>query len=264
MDTSELSFLCCPVCKGELVMINNANHADNTANLHIQCVECQRDYPVVEGVVRFIEEKDITRFSPRMNFFRNIYARIYSPATRLMFLPCGGENNARHEVLDRLEIERGNTILETGIGHGDNLPYLKTRYGNGLYIGLDNQQQMIAACSSNLKKWNIPAILHLANAEELPYRDNFFDVVFHLGAFNLFRRKKQAMEEMIRVAKPGSLIVIADETEKANKLYGLILGKQEPVVLPAELVPDTMLETRLDIIWKGYGYVLSFRKPTSD
>ncbi len=198
-----------------------------------------------------------------MNFFRNIYARIYSPATRLMFLPCGGENFARHEVLDRLEIAPGDAILETGIGHGDNLPYLKALYGNGLYVGLDNQQPMIDACRLNLKKWNLPAVLHLANAEELPYRDNFFDVVFHLGAFNLFRRKKQAMEEMIRVSKPGSLIVIADETEKATKLYGLILGKQEPVVLPLKMVPDSMLETRLEIIWKGYGYVLSFRKPLS-
>lgn len=53
------------------------------------------------------------------------------------------------------------------------------------------------------------------NAEKLPYKNEVFDTVFHLGVFNLFSNKKPALEEMIRVAKSGTHIVIADETQKA-------------------------------------------------
>jgi ubiquinone/menaquinone biosynthesis C-methylase UbiE len=254
------SFLCCPGCKSELITENSLKDKDSNREV-IRCKKCKRDYTIIDGIIHFLKEDEVVKFSRRMNLMRSIYARIYTPATRIMFLPCGGEMKARHEVLDRLELSDGATVLETGIGCGDNLPILKTCFETCVFFGLDNQLRMIRSCSANLKKWNIEANLYLADAERLPFRDNMFDVVFHLGAFNLFRKKRQAMDEMIRVAKPGTRIVIADESEKASKLYGIFLGKQEPVVLPDNLVSGAMLEKQLDIIWNSYGYVLSFRKP---
>ena len=95
----------------------------------------------------------------------------------------------------------------------------------------------------------------------MTFKGNSFDVVFHLGAINLFQQKKQAIEEMIRVAKPGIKIVIADETIKTSKLFAIFIGKQEPVVPPIQLIPKQMLQTEIKITWKGYGYLISFRKP---
>ena len=46
---------------------------------------------------------------------------------------------------------------------------------------------MLKQCLKNLKKWKCEAELFLANAEELPFRDESFDVVFHLKGMNLFR-----------------------------------------------------------------------------
>ena len=257
------SYLCCPGCKTSLTL-EYQKPVDGMLKDGYYCSACNRDYAISNDMIQFLEPGEVPRFSKRMNLMRKIYSLIYSPATRVMFIPCGGENKARHEVLDRLEISPSSTILETGIGCGDNVPILKPRYGPGIYFGLDNQKRMLQTCATNLKKWNIEAELHLADAEQLPYKDNVFDVVFHLGAFNLFRKKKQALDEMIRVAKPGTKILIADETEKASKLYSILLGKQEPVILPDYLVPDTMIEKQLDIIWNSYGYVLSFRKPCRD
>jgi len=59
----------------------------------------------------------------------------------------------------------------------------------------------------------------------LPFADNTFDIVFHNGGINFFNDKALAMNEMLRVAKPGSKLLIADETadfmesllEKATK-----------------------------------------------
>ncbi|MCU0458182.1 MAG: hypothetical protein MUE37_03720 [Bacteroidales bacterium] len=63
---------------------------------------------------------------------------------------------------------------------------------------------------------------------------------------------------MIRVAKPGCHIVIADETEKAGRLFHIFTGSAEKVVPPVDMVPPEMKNISLNTIWKGYGYVIEF------
>ena len=53
--------------------------------------------------------------------------------------------------------------------------------------------------------------LLLGNGEQLPVEDETFDGVFHVGGINFFNDKKSAIDEMIRVAKSGARILIADD-----------------------------------------------------
>ena len=76
---------------------------------------------------------------------------------------------------------------------------------------------MLANCQANLHRWQFQADLFLGNAECLPFADESFDVVFHVGGINFFNDRAKAIREMIRVAKPGSKILIADETEEHVK-----------------------------------------------
>ncbi|MGC3979367.1 MAG: methyltransferase domain-containing protein [Paludibacteraceae bacterium] len=54
-------------------------------------------------------------------------------------------------------------------------------------------------------------------AESLPFEDASFDVVFHCGELNYYNDKQKAITEMIRVTKPGTKILIVDETDKLVK-----------------------------------------------
>ncbi len=95
--------------------------------------------------------------------------------------------------------------------------------------------------------------LQLGNAEQLPYQDHTFDGVFHLGGINFFNDKKKAIEEMIRVAKPGARILICDENEKGARAYERFLpgfkrmaGESRSAIQPpVGLVPPEMQEVRL-------------------
>src|SRR5690606_36318782 len=120
----------------------------------------------------------------------------------------------------------------TGIGYRENLLCLARRSAGLQLYGLDIQEEMMSHCVSNLNWWKINSELVRADAQKLPYRDNVFDVVFHLGAINLFEDKGLAIREMIRVAKPGTHIMIADETEKAGRLFNIFTGSAEKVVPP--------------------------------
>jgi hypothetical protein len=74
---------------------------------------------------------------------------------------------------------------------------------------------------------------------------------------------------MIRVAKPGSLILIADETEEHVKgafekipyTREFYKGRQEAVTAPVELVPAEMEDIQAQTVWNGRFYALTFRKP---
>ncbi len=102
-----------------------------------------------------------------------------------------------------------------------------------------------------------------------PFRDAIFDAVFHVGGINFFNDRARAIAEMIRVAKPGTKIVIVDETEKVVKdvyektpLTRRYFEKRETAVTsPVDLVPRTMLDTTSKEIGGGRLYCLSFRKP---
>ncbi len=76
------------------------------------------------------------------------------------------------------------------------------------------------------------------------------------------------------MAKPGSLLLIADETEEhvqssfeTAPLIGLFFkNRKAPVAAPVDLVPRTMRQVRLttlNVIGKNRFYALTFRKPSA-
>ena len=131
---------------------------------------------------------------------------------------------------------------------------------------------MLANCQKRMRRWGLKGELFLGNAERLPFADESFDVVFHVGGINFFNDRARAIREMIRVAKPGSRILIADETEEHVKdMYergpitsGFYRNRKEQVTAPVDLVPPEMLETHLEFLkpmGKNRFYALTFRKP---
>jgi len=163
-------------------------------------------------------------------------------------------------------------ILEVSIGNGVNLPYLFDLLKPGEVFGIDISIGMLSQCTKlkNKQGWDVD--LFLAAAEALPFRHETFDNVLHIGGINFFSDKKKSIEEMIRVARPGGKIVIADEAERFAKQAKHTVGSSpknhgnEAVDATIQsLVPDTMNDIRMEGIWKMHGryhgYCLAFTKP---
>jgi ubiquinone/menaquinone biosynthesis C-methylase UbiE len=137
------------------------------------------------------------------------------------------------------------------------------------FFGLDLSWGMLRRCRRNLRRWKRTAELFHGEAERLPFRDGVFDVVFHVGGINFFNDRASAIREMIRVSKPGTKMLIADETEKVVKsnyerwpvLGRYFQGRKDPVSDPTDLVPREMLDVRSSVFLEGKVYCLTFRKP---
>ena len=127
---------------------------------------------------------------------------------------------------------------------------------------------MLKRCEKNLKKWKLDFELFFGAAESLPFADNEFEVVFHAGGIKFFSDKRAAIKEMIRVAKPGTKIIIMDQADKlADDVLKVPIARQffkglkEMTVAPVDLVPEEMQDVRLDYVLNGGCYLLEFRKP---
>jgi ubiquinone/menaquinone biosynthesis C-methylase UbiE len=238
------------------------------------CSHCERDFPIEEGIPQFISLEELSGLNRRFARFYDLVFYIYDPFVSLGFLFVGGEEKARREVLERLE-PAGGRLLEVSIGTGSNLPYLIGSPDVGEVYGLDISLGQLRRCRSRCRKrgWPRPEGTHLflGTAEQLPFRDESFDGVLHVGGINFFSDKGAAIREMIRVAKAGTKIVIADETEEVARGYdrwipsftGLFGERREAVTPPVDLVPPAMQDVRVNTIWRGKGYCLELRKPRS-
>lgn len=256
-----LEVMACPTCRAALTW--------REAESVLRCTACGIDYPVRQGIPHFVDLDALTGLNRRFSRLYDWFSWFYRLFSKVAFAYIGmPEEIARREVLDRLE-PGGGRVLEVSIGPGVNLPYLVGRPDMGQVHGLDISLGQLRRCQAYLRRqgWAVP--LALGNAEELPYRDESFDAVFHIGGINFFNDKARAIAEMVRVAKPGARIVICDENERGARAYERTLpgfkrsfqGNRQAVTAPVDAVPPGMQEVRVFDGWKGWMYCLEFRKP---
>jgi ubiquinone/menaquinone biosynthesis C-methylase UbiE len=127
---------------------------------------------------------------------------------------------------------------------------------------------MLNECRKHIKKWKLEADLFQGEAEHLPFKDAVFDVVYHVGGINFFNDKSGAIQEMVRVSKSGTKLLIVDETEKIAQKFKKVpfssvfySKRTEAITTPVDLVPKNMLEINFREVAKGDLYCLTFRKP---
>jgi ubiquinone/menaquinone biosynthesis C-methylase UbiE len=224
-------------------------------------------FPVRAGIPAFLKPEDLTGNNGKYNHQYETIGGFYDDTQRIVFA-LGGFDRGTFFLghLRLLEVKPGDSVLETSVGTGLNFKYLP----RGVKLsGLDLSPEMLVNCQANLRRWQMDADLYLGNAESLPFADSSFDVVYHVGGINFFNDRAKAVREMIRVAKPGSLLLISDETEKhVKRVYekqpgGLYKNRKEPVNAPIDLLPPAMQEIHLEELMNGHTYALTFRKPAS-
>jgi ubiquinone/menaquinone biosynthesis C-methylase UbiE len=133
-------------------------------------------------------------------------------------------------------------VLETSVGTAENFRFLNK---NATFHGLDISMGMLKRALKHIKKWKINAELNCCEAENLPFNDSTFDVVYSCGGFNFYNDRQKAINEMIRVSKSEKKIFIIDETEKTVKeIYKNIPGKElydkSKTDIPLKYIPREM------------------------
>ncbi len=121
-------------------------------------------------------------------------------------------------ILDRVKLYEGMTVLDVCCGNGILQPYLRKRVGqNGRLAMLDFSPAMLSEAARLYPvSWPI-----LSLAESIPLPDGYVDAVICLSAFPHIQDKEKAASEFFRVLKSGALayVIHLDGREKLNALH---------------------------------------------
>jgi ubiquinone/menaquinone biosynthesis C-methylase UbiE len=223
-------------------------------------------YPVRDGIPVFLPEGAVQGSNARYQKLYDRFAPFYDVSTRLYaWRKSGAEAIRRAVYLDLLELHSGAAFLEVSVGTGANWPYLNREVE---FYGLDLSAGMLARCGRRGRRLNLRFQLCQGLAEHLPFPGSAFDCVFHMGGINFFSDPGAALREMVRVAKPGTRLVVVDETEELARRHekrilagAFFKNRPRSIEAPVSLLPPGMLEVNVQEIWKRELYVLTFRKP---
>jgi len=111
-----------------------------------------------------------------------------------------------NRVAEIAEIERGQHVLDVACGTGTLARAAQLETGlTGKVIGLDSNQKMLE--SAHVKSRGIE--WQLGDATAMPFVKNRFDRVICQFALMFIANRVAAIKEMLRVCKPGGLVVLA-------------------------------------------------------
>jgi len=166
---------------------------------------------------RFVPETKITEEEAYYSLLKK-YARVLAPFYDTVFgcLSLGRGSRLRDKVADFAEAQHGSRILDVATGTGKQAFAFANRGFN--VVGVDLSEDMLAVAKKQNSYKN--AIFEIADATNLPFEDNSFDVScvsFALHDMIPIIREK-TLKEMVRVTKTKGTVIIVDYALPENGL----------------------------------------------
>jgi ubiquinone/menaquinone biosynthesis C-methylase UbiE len=130
-----------------------------------------------------------------------------------------GSNAAQNRAtVEALEPPDGGSVLEIGFGPGHALELLAKRRPLGLIAGVDHSELMVKTARRRLDRARGAAALdlRLADAGQLPFPDECFDLAYAVNAYHQWPDKPSALAEIVGVLKPGGELVLSIRDFRTN------------------------------------------------
>jgi len=107
----------------------------------------------------------------------------------------------------KFEQYRGKKVLEVGVGSG--IDHLELAKAGAILTGIDITPKSIKLTKKNLELNDYHSNLLVADAENLPFKDNSFNVVYSFGVLHHTLNIQKAMDEIYRVLESKGKAVIS-------------------------------------------------------
>lgn len=177
--------IACLQCKGEL-----------EEDEHLRCVVCGKVYEIQDGIAQMLGDdakafareiavQDRVACEYEQKRYENPYAKRY-------------HDWWTEQMLSR--VRTNGRILDNGCGIG--LLFDKVR--SGQVVGLDISSEMLKVASKKSDR------LIRGNSQQLPLKDNSFDVVFCRSLIHHLPRPELAVREIVRILRPEGQAVFVD------------------------------------------------------
>ncbi len=263
MDEAHLKFLKCPKCEKELLSNADQNEGE---------VVCRKGHVwlINQGIPSLVHPPIGDEDAKWIADYDQI-AENYDDLVKLYDDWLGINMMRERENFSMfIPIEGPATIIDVSIGTGANFIALynkfKDQMGRFNLHGMDLSTGMLSVSQRKFKENGLSVSLTHGSVFNIPYQKNLFDIVLHSGGINTFSDIPSSLNEMLRIAKPGGIIIVIDEglsprkreTEegkeiiKANSLFAA-----RP---PLENIPEKAKDVEVTYVMNETFYQIVFRK----
>jgi ubiquinone/menaquinone biosynthesis C-methylase UbiE len=125
------------------------------------------------------------------------------------------EQNAKFEsILNSVEHGSTELILDMGCGTGFLFQHLNNTAK--VLVGLDASSNLLREAKKRAKKMSNTVLIR-ADADNMPFSDNIFDIVFAITLLQNMPNPTKTVEEMKRVSKPEAVFVLTGLKKKFTR-----------------------------------------------
>jgi ubiquinone/menaquinone biosynthesis C-methylase UbiE len=143
------------------------------------------------------------------DFWNPVYDRFAGAYDAVDWLTGGYTHALRRRVYAYLPLPPAR-LLEVGMGTGVLHAELAARYD---MAGVDLAGGMVRRTQRRLARAGLRSALAVGSVYQLPWQPDAFDAVLSTFAFSAFVDADAALDEMVRVTKPGGRVIIVDAGE---------------------------------------------------
>lgn len=109
----------------------------------------------------------------------------------------------------------GKKVLDLGCGEGSNTIWI-SQYASEV-VGLDQSKSLINFCNHKiLTNGNLNVKFIGGNADNLPFENCYFDVIFTFWSLHEFKNFDKSFNEIMRVLKKNGIIVSVEPLQKSD------------------------------------------------
>lgn len=270
MKQQSLGLLRCPRCHGSLLSkaIETGTSAEHLDDGELSCVGCLSVWPVRSGMPHLLWPDALEAEDLRSLRLWNRIAPFWTTILRLTNVIRGvRDGEERRALVRRLGLKPGGSVLETAAGDGANLEWIAREAQHSVSMfGVDLSPRMLAAARRRFRNSLDPPELIVGNAINLPFDDNTFDAALDGFGMKYYSDKRRAMEELLRVVKPGGKVVISEiglpsrsaPTVRQRLLLLSVPGIGEPP--GSDVIPSHL---GVVLAWDAHrtAFTIEFRKP---
>ncbi len=169
----------------------------------------------------------------------------------------------RRRLVHLLCLRPGDRLLEVSAGTGTNLALAARAVSSPVRMtAQDISVGALRICRDKLRRQGEAVDLAESDAAYLPFRSNAFNAVLSFGGISQFGDTKRAIDEMVRVTKPGGRVVIGDvgiRPERRGSLrsrLALWVNSRYTIEPPTDLLPPGTAELQVDWFRNDTCYLL--------
>ena len=150
-----------------------------------------------------------------------LYAPVYDFIFDWIFAP------GRVAAVKHLDIQRGESVLEVGIGTGLNLPLYPPA---SRLTGIDLSEEMLDKAVERVQTLAMPNVtLKVMDATSMDFEDDEFDKAVATYTISAVPDPVAVLREMRRVVKPGGVLVILNHFRSERRHTGFFEDMVAPV-----------------------------------